>query len=118
MNRHNFELAAMFRKAPEIDQLLIMFHAAKDMTHEKAIGVVGDLCLHCCRLQQEIAGQTDSQKLTMRAIEAVTVFENALRQLQADNPDSLASWPNDDGTTTYRTIEDWVSYVIAKAKAC
>ena len=56
VNRHNFELAAMSRKAPEIDQLLIMFHAANDMTHEKAISVAKDLCLHCCRLQQEVAG--------------------------------------------------------------
>jgi len=56
MNRHNFELAAMSRKAPEIDQLLIMFHAANDMTREKAISVAKDLCLHCCRLQQEVAG--------------------------------------------------------------
>ncbi len=56
MNRHNFELAAMSRKAPSIEQLLIMFHAANDMTQEKAISVAKDLCLHCCRLQQEVAG--------------------------------------------------------------
>jgi hypothetical protein len=33
MDRHKFELAAMSRKAPDIGQLLIMYHAAKDMTH-------------------------------------------------------------------------------------
>lgn len=56
MNQHNFELAALSRKAPDIEQLLIIFHAATDMTHAKAIGTVGDLCLHCCRLQKELEG--------------------------------------------------------------
>ena len=52
-----------------------------------------------------------------RAIEIVSVIEKCLRQLQLDNPDSLASWPNESGTTTYRTIEDWVDYVIDKARS-
>lgn len=56
MDKHRFELSAMARKAPETDQLLVMFHAVNDMTREKAIGVAKDLCLHCCRLQQELSG--------------------------------------------------------------
>lgn len=63
MDRHKFELAALSRKAPSIEQLLVMFHAANDMTHEKAIGIAKDLCLHCCRLQQEIIGAEASMAL-------------------------------------------------------
>lgn len=54
-----------------------------------------------------------------KAIEYAASLEKSIRQLQQDNPDSLASWPNEQGTTTYRTIEDWADYVIDKAKrAC
>lgn len=51
-----------------------------------------------------------------KAIHAVTVMEKAMRQLQADHPDTPVSWPNGEGSTTYRTIEDWVDYVIDKAR--
>jgi hypothetical protein len=99
MNQHNFELAAMSRKSPEINQLLIMFHAANDMTREKAIGVAKDLCLHCCRLQQEITGQA--------AIASDT--EGDLRQL-ASWVDSVLSGNSphvEHGSSIYTILQRW-----------
>ena len=51
-----------------------------------------------------------------KAIYAVTVMEKAMRQLQLDHPDTPVTWPRDDGTTTYRTIEDWVCFVFDRAR--
>lgn len=38
-----------------------------------------------------------------------------IRQLGRDNPDSLASWPQ-DGFTSYRTVEDWAAFVLDEAE--
>jgi hypothetical protein len=99
MNRHNFELAAMSRKAPEIDQLQIMFHSANDMTREKAIGVAKDLCLNCCRLHQEIAGQSEISKET----------EGDLRQLAwwVDSALSGNSFEVEAGSLIYSILQRW-----------
>lgn len=99
MNRHNFELAAMSRKAPEIDQLLIMFHAANDMTREKAISVAKHLCLHCCRLQQEIACQQ----------QIGNDCEGDLRQL-ASWVDAMLSGHSphvEEGSSIYAILQRW-----------
>jgi hypothetical protein len=99
MNQHYFELAAMSRKSPEIDQLLIMFHAANDMTREKAVNTAKDLCLHCCRLQQEIAGQA--------ALNSDT--KGDLRQL-ASWVDSVLSGNSshvEQGSSIYTILQRW-----------
>lgn len=68
-------------------------------------------------IQKEAADEIERLRaIVAKAADAVSIMEKALRQLQADNPDSLASWPNDDGSTTYRTVEDWVDYVLDKAR--
>ena len=89
----------MSRKAPEIDQLQIMFHAANDMTREKAIGVAKDLCLNCCRLHQEIAKQSEISKET----------EGDLRLLAwwVDSALSGNSFEVEAGSSIYSILQRW-----------
>lgn len=68
-------------------------------------------------IQKEAADEIERlRKINTKAINAVEIMEDALKQLKLDHPDSWASWPNDEGTTTYRTVEDWVDYVLDKAR--
>jgi len=56
VDKHSFVLAAFAVKAPEVDQLLLIWNAADDMSHQRAKDAVCDLAMACCRLQQELAG--------------------------------------------------------------
>lgn len=55
------------------------------------------------------------RKLLEKSINAVSFLEKSMRQLQLDNPDSFASWPQ-CRITMYRTIDDWVDYVLSEVR--
>lgn len=112
MDLHNFELAAMSRKAPETEQLLIMFHAANDMTQERAIGVAKDLCLYCCRLQREIDGH-EALASDAELKEVTNRMERALLLVAMGRNDFTG--PSIDYMQGYRDGQEYQARIARKA---
>jgi hypothetical protein len=56
-------------------------------------------------------------EVAKKAIDAVSVMEKCLRSLQLECPDSHAIFLDDNGHTRYQTVNEWVEYVLEKARA-
>jgi hypothetical protein len=108
----------MSRKVPEIDQLLIIFHAASDMTREKAISVAKDLCLHCCRLQQEIAGQSaidSDMRLVITSL--AQSCKDVLSAIEQADLGGEVLWIN-RGSAVHETASERLQSVIYDSEKC
>lgn len=49
-------------------------------------------------------------------INAIAIMEKALRELQLNNPDSHAQWEDESGETHYKSIDEWVEYVLYRVR--
>ena len=55
-------------------------------------------------------------KWQSRAIEAIEIFEDALRHLQMEAGDASVSWIDESGSMRYQPLSDYVNWVIQRAK--